>query len=465
MRNLHGLPSLSDAIEGKCSVMGQGGLVDSKLTSEAKEAKSLAALSLLRPDGRRIVAAFLGRRDYEKIENRIGGLKADLLLGCLRGFVHQRGGQLVWSIRLGLHGEPVNAIQHTVSIDGTVLQILREGYVFVHSRDEQVVISAEPADRSGNPAVFIGVRSSTSSSRFLEEWEQYARMNNHLKGRSFFADGEIIERKRAYTWDDILLPEQTKNTIKTQVEGFLRNRFQLKNLGIKTRRGLILSGQPGTGKTLLGKVLADTLNASFLWVSSRHVEDATSFAGILSVARFVAPTILFMEDIDFYAEDRDRNGWAGLGDLLNQLDGCQDNEDVITIATTNRLEIVEPALRSRPGRFDRIVEFGPMDADCRRQMLRRTLRNAETCDEDIEYLVGATDDYTGAQIEELANSVYLLSLEESNTRLKGLSRKEGACLDVDDDEKGSISVDRGLIDSALAEVQVRRKGTMGFCAA
>ncbi len=375
--------SYTDAIEENCSASEKDALVDSNLTPEAGDARNLATMSVLHPDGVRAVATFLGCKDYEKIENRMGGLKADLMLGCLREFVHQRGGQVVWSVYFGLRGETGNVTQHTVAVDGAVLQILRAGNVFIHFPDERVVISATPGDRSNNPSIFLGVRSSTDSSRFLQEWEQYARTHNHLRGRAFFADGEIVERKHACTWNDILLPEPTKDTIRTQVEGFLQNLDRLKGLGVKTRRGIILSGPPGTGKTLLGKVLADTLDVSFLWVSSRHIRNSNSFAEILSVARFVAPTILFMEDIDFYAEDRHRKGWAGLGDLLNQLDGCLDNEDLITIATTNRLEVVEPALRSRPGRFDRIVEFGPMDSDCRRRMLRRKLRHADISDEVI----------------------------------------------------------------------------------
>jgi len=464
MQELAGCMSIADAVEGECTaVPKEDGLVDRNLTPDARAARDLATTSIIQPEGRRAVAAFLGRQDYEKIETRIGGLKADLMLGALREFAHRRGGQAVWSVCFGLHGETVNAIQKTVPVDGTILQILRAGYVFLHFPDERVVVSAEPADRSNRPAIFIGVRSSTDSSRFCEEWARYARKHNHLRGRAFFADGEIIERTKSYTWEDILLPEETVRTVRTHVEGFLRNVARLKGLGVKTRRGLIFSGPPGTGKTLLGKVMADTLNdVSFLWVSSRHIHNANSFAEILDVARFVAPTILFMEDMDFYTEDRARKGWAGLGDLLNQLDGAVDNEDIVTIATTNRLEVIEPALRSRPGRFDRIVEFEAMDEECRRKLLRRKLRYADISEEDIEHLVKATDDYTGAQLEELSNSIYILALQGDSARLDGFADGEKARCVPGGGDVEPVFVDLALIESALAEVQVRREGVMGF---
>ena len=171
----------TDAIEENCSASEKDALVDSNLTPEARDARNLATMSVLRPDDVRAVATFLGGKDYEKIENRMGGLKADLMLGCLREFAHQRGGQLVWSVHFGFRGETGNVTLHTVTVDGAALQILRAGYIFIHFPDERVVISATPGDRSSNPSIFLAARSSTNSSRFLQEWEQYTRTHNHLR--------------------------------------------------------------------------------------------------------------------------------------------------------------------------------------------------------------------------------------------------------------------------------------------
>jgi len=427
-------------------------LVDRELSPEAGQARIAVAMSLIDMVGRRAVAVFLGRDDYQKVEDVHRPLKSRLMLECLPGFVHERDGEIAYAVLLGEHGEVVNPIQTTVTVRGQTRVLLRAGHLFIHFPDERVVVSAEPIPVFDGERFAICVRSNVDSVQFWKQWEQYVRQHNYLRGQAFFADGEIIERTRTYGWDDILLPEKTKDLIRTHVDGFLRNRPRLKALGVKARRGLILSGPPGTGKTLLGKVLADTLDASFMWVSPRHVKNASSFEEIMTVARLVSPVVLFLEDLDLFAEERDGNGWAGLGELMNQLDGAVDNEDIVTIATTNRLDVIEKALRSRPGRFDRVIEFGVMDELCRRKMLEKLLTKAVVCPADMDCLVAATADYTGAQIEELANTLFILTLDRADQQAGGNGHEK-------------VPIDRRLIETALQEVQVERKMRLGFYAA
>jgi SpoVK/Ycf46/Vps4 family AAA+-type ATPase len=358
---------------------------------------------------------------------------------------------------MGSRGETLNAVQRAISLAGQTRCILGEGYLFLNFPNERVVVSAETRVGPGWAIVTVGVRSDTDSAGFFRRWRTYARAHNHLRNQAFFADGQVIERRKAYSWEDILLPEETKRIIRTHVEAFLRNRLRLKALGVKARRGLIFSGPPGTGKTLLGKVLADTLEASFLWVCPRHVQNAASFQEIMSVARFVAPAVVFLEDLDLFAEERDHSGWAGLGELMNQLDGAVDNEDIVTIATTNRLDVIEKALRNRPGRFDRVIEFSAMDEPCRRQMLGKLLAHATLTPADLNHLVAATADYTGAQLEELANTLYILALDAPTAY--------NSSTPVVPTPNDAARLDRCLIETALAEMKFDRKGRLGFHAA
>ncbi len=304
------------------------------------------------------------------------------------------------------------------------------------------MVSADSDDTPHGLVGRVAVRSSHDSAAFFQRWLQYAREHNYLRGRAFFADGDLVERDRRYTWDDILLPHKVKRAVQTHVQGFLANRDRLRALGVKARRGLILEGRPGTGKTLLGKVLADTLGVSFLWVTPRHVESPRSFDYILRLARFVAPTVVFLEDLDLFAEDRRGKGWMGLGELMNQLDGAVENEDIITIATTNRLEVVEEALRNRPGRFDRVLTLDTMDETCRRRLLVKLLAKAEVASEDMSYLIASTEDHTGAQLEELANTLYILAVE---CDASGSGNGDGA--------PPTPLVSRQSIDETLEEVQ------------
>lgn len=456
----HGFPRHPGHTEGTTSTCS---LIHPDLKPEARQAAETVAMLLIGATGRRAAAVFLGLEDYEKVEHDLGGITANLMLECLQAFIEQRGGQTCFAPRLDPRADDViNPVQTSITVDGKTRQFLRCGFLFVHFPDERVVISAEPTEFGGVGSISVAVRSNRGSASFWDAWKDFARENNYLRGRSFFADGKIIERSHACNWEDILLPEETKRTIRTHVEGFLRNRLRLRGLGVKARRGLILAGPPGTGKTLLGKVLADTLDVSFMWVSPRHIQNPASFEGIMTLARFLAPVVVFLEDLDLFAEERETSRWMGLGELMNQLDGAADNEDIVTIATTNRLDTIEKALRNRPGRFDRIVQFDVMDVHCRRHLLRRRLRNASICEEDMHYLVEATDEYTGAEIEELSSTLYILAVQEDNPCLQGCSDGEPDCQKTANEAAEPISVDRPLIDAALSETRIERRGKLGF---
>ncbi|MCY2928905.1 MAG: ATP-binding protein [Planctomycetota bacterium] len=439
--------------------IGNGALIDADLTPTARQAERILGLSLTQAPGRRAVAVFLGKDDYDKVEYIVDELAGALMLECLGAFVRAGGGQVVKALRFGNGGEVVNAVQRSVAVGGVTRSHLVEGYLFVHGPDQRVCVSAELIPVQYRNKYQITLRADRDCAGFWRGWQEFTHRNNYLRGQAFFADGEIIERKRSYSWDDILLPEATKALIGTHVEGFLRNRARLKALGVKARRGLILSGPPGTGKTLLGKVLADTLEASFLWVAPRHVQHPLSFQEIMSVARLVRPVVLFLEDLDLFAEERGHGDGAALGELMNQLDGAIDNEDIVTIATTNRLDVIEKALRNRPGRFDRLIEMGPLDEPCRRKMLQKLMAHAVLSPIDLAHLIAATADYTGAQLEELANTLYILAAE----RLQAYNTPMDTSPASPSPEV--IGVDRLLIETALAEMKFEHKGRLGFHAA
>jgi len=437
---------------GHGQIRQAGHLVDDELTPEAEEASKAVQMSFIRHPGCRAMSAFLRTDDFDEVRDHLARLLADLMLECLPGFVRDSGGQVALLTGIGEQGEVLNPILRSVTIEGSERCFLRSGHMFIHFRNERVVVSASEPFHPGEKWIAIVVRSDTNPGDFFRRWEEYAKEHNFLRGQSFFADGEIIERPRRYTWGDILLPQATRRTIQLHVESFLHNRLLLRELGVKPRRGLILAGPPGTGKTLLGKVLADNLQASFIWVSPRHIGGPDSFADVLDIARFVSPTVLFLEDLDLFGEAREGRGRFALGELMNQLDGAIDNEDVVTIATTNRVEVVEKALRNRPGRFDRIVRFEAMDERCRRSMLGDLLSKAAISPEDMDYLIAASDGCTGAQIAELVNTIYMVSVDEEPC--------EG-----DNGSSRRVAVDRALLDTALEEIQTVQERMIGFSAA
>ena len=180
----------------------------------------------------------------------------------MAAFIHDLGGQVAYAISLSEHGDVIHTVQSMVNTGDGPRLYLECGFLFAYFPSERVVISAEPVNRDSGPGSQITVSSNNDSLSFWKRWEKYARRHAYLRGQSFFADGQIIERARKYTRDSILVSEDARRLIRVHVEGFLRNREALRSCGVKARRGLILSGPPGTGKTLLGKVLADTLEGA-----------------------------------------------------------------------------------------------------------------------------------------------------------------------------------------------------------
>ena len=314
--------------------------------------------------------------------------------------------------------------------------------------DESVVISASVEHAINDNLMIIEICSNGNAGDFAQRWKKYIYKDNYLRGQAFFADSEVIERERTYSWDDVCISQDIKLAIHTHVEVFLTKQKRLKALGLKGRRGLILAGKPGTGKTLIGKVLADTLPTSFIWVLPAHIQTPNSFKDIVSVARLVAPVVLFWEDIDLFAEDRNTHRWLGLGELMNQLDGAVDNEGIVTIATTNQLDVIENALRNRPGRFDRVVHIDDMDVESRTRLLRKLLSKAKIATKDFEYILDQTDGYTGAQVEEFVNTLYILAISDE---------------DVSDDiANQTIIIDRNIIERAFKETAYMPREVLGF---
>jgi ATP-dependent 26S proteasome regulatory subunit len=132
---------------------------------------------------------------------------------------------------------------------------------------------------------------------------------------------------------------------------------------------------------------------------------------LYKLADFVSPSVIILEDVDLFGGDRNRGGdLLGLGSLMNVLDGVNTVVNAVTVATTNRLETIEVALRSRPGRFDRIVEIPALEDDLRAKLFKDRLKKWKYSDDTLSHLVSQTSDWTGAEAQEFVNTLNLKSI-------------------------------------------------------
>jgi cell division protease FtsH len=227
----------------------------------------------------------------------------------------------------------------------------------------------------------------------------------------------------AITFDDVAGIEESKEEL-TEVVDFLKNPERYQALGGRIPRGVLLTGQPGTGKTLLARAVAGEAGVPFFSSSASEFVEAVVGVGAARVrdtfknAKEAAPAILFVDELD--AVGRQRSGGAGFGagsdereqtlnQILTEMDGFDSHATVIVLAATNRPETLDSALL-RPGRFDRRVTVPAPDLDGRLAILEVHTRSLPLGDDvDLGRLAAITPGMVGADLANLCNEAALMA--------------------------------------------------------
>jgi hypothetical protein len=212
--------------------------------------------------------------------------------------------------------------------------------------------------------------------------------------------------------EELILPGGLLDGIERQIVGVARHREALLGYGQHLKRGVLLYGAPGVGKTHTVRYLISSLPELTVLILSgaalRFIREACS------VARSLQPSLLVIEDVDLIAEERAMRPGASplLFQLLNEMDGLGDDLDVTFLLTTNRVDVLEPALASRPGRIDHAAEIPLPDADGRRRLLT-LYQGGLTLDlADPELLLERTEGVTASFLKELLRRAALIALEQ-----------------------------------------------------
>lgn len=236
--------------------------------------------------------------------------------------------------------------------------------------------------------------------------------------------------------------------IKEAVELPLTHPELYEEIGIRPPKGVILYGEPGTGKTLLAKAVANQTSATFLRVVGSELiqkylgEGPKLVRELFRVADDLAPSIVFIDEVDAVGSKRYESSSSGtreiqrtMLELLNQLDGFDERGDVKVIMATNKIENLDPAL-IRPGRIDRKIEFPLPDVKTKRNIFKiHTDKMSLADDVDLEVFIMSKDELSGADIKAICTEAGLLALRERRMKVtqddftkakeKALYRKRG----------------------------------------
>ena len=236
------------------------------------------------------------------------------------------------------------------------------------------------------------------------------------KGKVY--DSETTKSKTKF--DDVAGLEEEKHEM-IEIVDFLKNPERFNKMGARIPRGVLLCGQPGTGKTLIAKAIAGEANVPFISMSgSEFIEmfaglGASRVRKLFEKAKKISPCIIFIDEIDAIGSRRSSNSGAEsennqtLNQLLVEMDGFDTDETIIVLAATNRPEMLDKALL-RPGRFDRRITIGLPDMRGREAILKIHAKDKNFAEDvDLKSIAEDTAGFTGADLENILNEAAIIA--------------------------------------------------------
>jgi len=297
-----------------------------------------------------------------------------------------------------------------------------------HDPDDDARLEAACADRAAAARVVADVR------RLAIEQNVFRGQVISFGGRQMFWHGRghvlSFQDRPGLSRDEVILPFATLDGIEQQILGVAAQASWLLAGGQHLKRGVLLYGPPGTGKTHTIRYLLGQLPEHTVMIVSamalEYLEEACS------VARVLQPSVVVIEDVDLIAEDRDLGSGASplLFQLLNEMDGLGEDIDVAFLLTTNRADILEPALAQRPGRIDHAAELPIPDAAARRALIELYQGNLVLDLADPDAVIARTEGVTASFLKELLRRAALVARRDGDGDQPGPPRVTGADLNA-----------------------------------
>jgi ATPase family associated with various cellular activities (AAA) len=297
-------------------------------------------------------------------------------------------------------------------------------YLVSEGQSRYAMLLRTPDDRGpmGEVSLEVVTADTGRAEQIVAEVRQLAVDHNVYRGQVISFGGEMfghgrggalsfLERPRTAR-DDVVLPEDTLGGVERQVLGVQRHVTRLRASGQHLKRGVLLYGAPGTGKThTVGYLIGQMPAATVVILAGGALE---LIGQACSVARLLQPSVIVVEDVDLIAEQRGMHRGAHplLFQLLNEMDGLGEDVDVTFLLTTNRADILETALAERPGRVDHAAELPLPDAAARRKLITLYQGSLALDLSDLATVIERTEGVTASFLKELLRKAALFAAED-----------------------------------------------------
>lgn len=301
------------------------------------------------------------------------------------------------------------------------LDCVTRGIFLLRFRGQPITVMIQKGDSlfRGQPTLELMARDRCLAQAAFNQLLSEAQSQSVFKGKCLSLEKEQVFdrgiRVRFHEWeavsrDSIVLPNEFMTVLERNVLGILENAEKLKKSGWPSRHGVLFHGPPGTGKTLAVRYLAQACkDHTVILLTGKQLG---AIRESLEIARLLAPSIVVVEDVDLIAEDRTTNRQAVfLCELMDEMDGLGAKIDCLFLLTTNRPEVLEPALAARPGRVDQAIEFPLPDQNCRRRLFMLYGKQLDLQWIDLDRWIDQTEGVSPAFIAELLRKATLIAAE------------------------------------------------------
>jgi cell division protease FtsH len=280
---------------------------------------------------------------------------------------------------------------------------------------------------------------------FIRSIGDFLNKHNFYRGKNLNFNGGISFLNAGQRdWDSVILDPAMKKEIRLNTIGFLKNCAQLEKYGVPPKRGIILAGEPGTGKTIVCKALmSEADKITCIATTADGMVMGGYIPELFSVAQALSPSIIFIEDIDFIGQERHDSyrGTPPLISLLAEMDGIAEKNAIVTVATSNSFETLDKALSERPSRFDRVFRITRPAYQQRDELVKHISMKIPLSEDVRKYIVEETNGFTPAQIQEVLHGM-VIARSALGEDIMHFNRRD--------------------VDSTIALLNIRRTGTMGF---